>query len=74
MRRVERSTVLTLVALALAAALVLTETIALRDAGRRLRAQEAAERAARDSAARAATTPTPPPVDSVTPGGAAPPR
>lgn len=34
-------------ALALAVGFVLAETVALRDAGRRLRAQEAAERAAR---------------------------
>ncbi|MDF1501941.1 hypothetical protein [Roseisolibacter sp. H3M3-2] len=47
MRLPERSTLLTLLALAVAAALVLSETIALREAGRRLRAQEAAERAAR---------------------------
>ncbi len=49
-RRLDRSTVLTLLALALATAFVLAETVALRDAGQRLRAQEAAERAARDSA------------------------
>jgi hypothetical protein len=39
--------VLTWLALALAVGFVLAETVALRDAGRRLRAQEAAERAAR---------------------------
>ncbi len=48
--RVDRTTVLTWVAIALAVAFVLAETVALREAGRRLRAQEAAARAARDTA------------------------
>ena len=44
-RRVDRLTLATYAILILVALLVLSEAVALRDAGRRLRAQEAAERA-----------------------------
>jgi hypothetical protein len=59
MKRPDRLTLLTWLAIAVAVAAVLAEGIALRDAGQRLRAQEAAEAearkaAARDTAARAA--------------------
>lgn len=51
-RRPDGLAVLTWLAIALATAAVLAETVALRDAGRRLRAQEAREAAAREAAAR----------------------
>jgi hypothetical protein len=54
MKRPDRLTVLTWVAIAIAVAAVLAEGVALRDAGKRLRAQEAAEAAARRARARAA--------------------
>ena len=56
MKRPDRLTLLTWLAIAVAVAAVLAEGVALRDAGQRLRAQEAAEaaarKAARDSVAR----------------------
>ena len=45
-RRVDRLTLATYAILILVTLLVLSEAVALREAGRRLRAQEAAERAA----------------------------
>ena len=47
-RRVDRLTLATYAVLLVVALLVLAEAVALRDAGRRLRAQEAAERARSD--------------------------
>ena len=46
-RRIDRLTLATYAILLVAALLVLSEAVALRDAGRRLRAQEARERASR---------------------------
>ena len=46
-RRIDRLTLATYAILILVTLLVLSEAVALRDAGRRLRAQESAERAGR---------------------------
>jgi hypothetical protein len=54
MKRPDRLTLLTWLAIAVAVAAVLAEGIALRDAGQRLRAQEAAEAAARKASREAA--------------------